>query len=333
MRKILLSFILIILTIILMGCGWFNNDTQYYSEYNQPTEISDLGKAPEGKNRVFFFEGHNYVGHKDYSFGEQLGLITYNNDYEYQEFSGWYDEGGNLYSPYTKIYNSVILYSSYDVDYIELVNIISTEAINGSVKIYSNFYNDSFFGIFSSDETQVFGSGFIFHEEYGRYYIITNNHVIYNKFDLEKSSYIVEDYLGNLYEAILLEDCYSADYDLAVLSIVSFENLNVLPLASKNPVFSDLIISLGQPNGQKNTITMGNLLQYGKIALSDTSIDEVNVQFDVVFHDAPISTGSSGGPILDTSFNIIGVNYAANIEENYLKFLDWVKSITIEIGL
>ena len=37
-----------------------------------------------------------------------------------------------------------------------------------------------------------------------------------------------------------------------------------------------------------------------------------NVTFEVVYHNAFINNGSSGGPLLDANLRVVGVNYAGN---------------------
>ena len=205
------------------------------------------------------------------------------------------------------------------IDAAALTNQISTDTIRGVVKVYNKSYN-TFLGIETASSTAQ-GSGFCFHIEDGYYYILTNCHVAQKDTSYDNQKFIIEDYQGNTYEGFLFQfkksnkvvSAISPSYDLACLYFeASSSNVKALKILSKNPASGADVISLGAPNGQSNTITFGQIAGYGGVTLADTSTTLSNVTFDVIHHSAYINKGSSGGPLLNTDLNVIGVNYAVS---------------------
>jgi putative serine protease PepD len=88
--------------------------------------------------------------------------------------------------------------------------------------------------------------------------------------------------------------------------------LTTIGFANTNPKVDDVVVAIGQPKGQNNTVTIGKVLGYSKVHLTDTPIEESNVQFEVIVHDAPINHGSSGGMLISTSKKIVGINFAGS---------------------
>lgn len=202
-----------------------------------------------------------------------------------------------------------------EIDYAELVNIISTSIIKANVTVKTKYSNRAFGG-FESVAGITSGSGVIIKYADNEYYVLTNNHVVYNE-SLEEgtthTTYSILDYIGTEYQATLV--ARHAAYDLAIVKFTSQEEYKVLALEAVNSEADDLVISLGQPEGQSNTITLGNTVGYTRVALKDVKTTESNVQFNVLQHDAYINSGSSGGALLDAKLNIIGINYAGAIDE------------------
>lgn len=234
-------------------------------------------------------------------------------------FSGWYTESSYIYKydfskPITK---NLTLYAKYEIDAVTLTNKISTDVIKGVVKIYNKSYN-TFLGIETSSSTSQ-GTGFCFQVQNGYYYVLTNCHVAKKDSSYDKQKFTIEDYQGKTYEGYLYKNpnksvaAIAASYDLACLYFKpSSTNVKKLSIVSNNLVYKDDVISLGAPKAQSNSITYGYIYDYRKVTLSDTPTSLSNVTFEVVYHNAYINKGSSGGPLLDANLNVIGVNYAGN---------------------
>ncbi len=208
------------------------------------------------------------------------------------------------------------------IDAAALTNQISTDTIKGVVKVYNKNYN-TFLGK-ETDSSTAQGSGFCFHIQDGRYYILTNCHVATKDASFGKQAFTIEDYQGNTYKGYLYKNpdtgisALAAEYDLACLYFeADSSNVKKLDILSENPAVGADVISLGAPEGQANTITFGRIDGYGKVTLSETSPSNSNVTFDVLRHSAYANTGSSGGPLLNADLNVVGVNFAGSVSAEF----------------
>ncbi|MBW2147617.1 MAG: trypsin-like peptidase domain-containing protein [Deltaproteobacteria bacterium] len=134
-----------------------------------------------------------------------------------------------------------------------------------------------------------------------RGYIITNYHVIH---DAKKLEVTLAD--GSTWPAQLV----GADpkKDLAVIKIdAPKEKLSVLPFgSSKGLRVGDKVLAIGNPFGLQQTMTAGIISSLGRsIQSGSDSIIE-----NVIQTDAAVNPGNSGGPLLNSQGEIIGINAA-----------------------
>ena len=187
--------------------------------------------------------------------------------------------------------------------------IINAMASNGVIT--ASFTVEVYRKINFEDEKIAQGSGVVFSKQENlggdTYYILTNNHVISSG-----NIYTVSDCYGNKIKASLVKS--DANYDLAILKFNSSDVYQVLEFTNTEAVSGDKVIAIGAPNGLLNTITFGKILKYSFV---DVEVDssESNVKFKVIEHSAPLYGGSSGGVLLNYSYQICGINYATYAED------------------
>jgi len=144
--------------------------------------------------------------------------------------------------------------------------------------------------------SQALGSGFVLDKEG---HIVTNFHVIDGATSIE-----VRFSNDDTLKAKLVGSDPSTD--LAVLKVdASARALTPLALADSSRVeVGDSVVAIGNPFGLERTVTAGiiSALQRAVTAPNGYSIDHV------IQTDAPINHGNSGGPLLDTQGEVIGVN-------------------------
>lgn len=137
---------------------------------------------------------------------------------------------------------------------------------------------------------QSLGSGVIVLQGY----VLTNNHVIANADDIQ-----VLLYDGRVAKATLVGA--DVETDLAVLKIDA-GNLPVIHIADQRPTRTgDVVLAIGNPLGLNQTVTMGIVSAIGR-QLSSSSPE------DFVQTDAAINLGNSGGALVNTEGELVGIN-------------------------
>ena len=165
------------------------------------------------------------------------------------------------------------------------------------------FMDDPFFRQFFGDRgsqqapteriRQGLGSGVIVTQDG---YILTNHHVI------DGADQIRVDLNDNRsFEAKVIGS--DAPSDLAVLKI-NATNLPVMTLGDSDRTrVGDVVLAVGNPLGVGQTVTMGIISAKGRqTGLSNGSFE------DFLQTDAPINQGNSGGALVSTSSELIGIN-------------------------
>ena len=161
---------------------------------------------------------------------------------------------------------------------IVLATCISASALNFNVE---EVYN-SVFVIYSENSM---GSGFAI----GENCIITNAHVID-----DRNNIIVKSYDGQNYEGFVVD--INTEIDIAILCI---DNVTLTPIAlTTNINIGDDVYAIGAPNSMSYTLTKG------VVSSKERKIGQ-NIYIQP---DAAINEGNSGGPLLNESGNVIGIN-------------------------
>jgi serine protease Do len=127
-------------------------------------------------------------------------------------------------------------------------------------------------------------------------YLLTNHHVINNATDIR-----VEFADGRTFTAKLVGSDQASD--LALLKIEA-ANLRPLMLGDSDAVqVGDIVLAVGNPLGIGQTVTSGIVSAKGR----STGVGDGSYE-DFLQTDAPINQGNSGGALVNTKGELIGIN-------------------------
>lgn len=176
------------------------------------------------------------------------------------------------------------------------VNDIYSLACEQTVGISTEVTYTNFFGQTSS--SAVSGTGFVVTDDG---YILTNYHVVEDAYEANLAVKVMFKN-GDSYDAIIAG--VESENDIAVLKIDASGLRPVSVADSDDILVGDEVFAVGNPLGELDfSLTAGRISALDRSITTSSSQPAINMfQFD-----AAVSPGNSGGPVYNTSGEVIGV--------------------------
>ena len=185
-----------------------------------------------------------------------------------------------------------------------IVGINVTEIRTGVSRSGRGSYWDQFFGTprYQQYEVAGIGSGFLISADG---YILTNHHVAGNA-----SKIVVTLTSGEKYDAEIIGSDLASDVCLLKIKGTKFPYVKFAN--SDNTIVGEWAIAMGNPFGlfdinAKPVVTVGVVSNVG-ISFLNRDGNNYRIYKDMIQTDASISSGNSGGPLLNANGEVIGMN-------------------------
>ena len=155
-------------------------------------------------------------------------------------------------------------------------------------------------------------------------YILTNKHVINGANEV---TVVLDD--GTTYEKV---EVVATDplNDIAFLKIDGVSDLSAATLGdSKTITVGQQVIAIGNALGEyQNTVTAGIISGTGRsVTASDGNGYNVETLTDMIQTDAAINSGNSGGPLVNATGEVIGINTATSASAENMGFAIPISSV------
>lgn len=181
---------------------------------------------------------------------------------------------------------------------VSVINLQESGSTGSTLEAYGETADSSSSSSGSSLEAASEGSGVIYKKANGSAYIVTNNHVVSGSSSLEV---ILNS--GKKVTATLVGTDKTTD--LAVLKISDANVTSIASFANSSQISAgQSVLAIGSPLGTKYASSVTK----GIVSAKSRSVTTTYGKATVIQTDAAINAGNSGGPLINLSGQVVGIN-------------------------
>jgi S1-C subfamily serine protease len=147
--------------------------------------------------------------------------------------------------------------------------------------------------------TVTTGSATIIGKDDTSFFAITNAHVVIDVGSALEATATTFDGISSTFDVL---DA-SSGQELALISFSMENREEITPLNIGSTWFDvdDTVLAIGNPLGNIGSVTVGKITDF-------VQINQLDLTYDTIAHDATIGQGSSGGALVDYFGNLLGIN-------------------------
>src|SRR5215813_4496283 len=242
--------------------------------------------------------GYNKFTHQQSAFTQTQGGVPVN-------YAGFFDKGTSGdpvdFSKAANASVQAVVHIKTKIPAKKISNDLPRSRGNGFDDWFNQFFD---FGPSVIPEQRASGSGVIISEDG---YIVTNNHVISDGDKGIASEINVTLHNRKTYKARVIG--YDPNYDLAVLKIDGNNFPFMLYGNSDDVQLGQWVLAVGYPLSLETTVTAGIVSAKGRTIGINSRQGQAPVE-SFIQTDAAVNQGNSGGALINTSGELIGINSA-----------------------
>lgn len=187
----------------------------------------------------------------------------------------------------------------------------SIVAITSKTIVDSGRFGPSFFGESNKYTTEGAGSGIIVAEDDNNIYILTNYHVVKGSNELKVNFSDDNSYDASIKGVSERKDIAIVNVSKEKIKKETLENIKIATLGSSDELkVGNGIIAIGNALGYGQSVTTG------VVSALNREVDTEDYVQDMIQIDAAINGGNSGGALLNSKGEVVGIN-TAKYSSNY----------------